>query len=430
MRPGGRGDYKQAIAAARSAGAVFERESDTDRHLRAVTLTGTCLAEADFPLDAIDEMAELAARHDPPATLEEVRLHEALARAHMLVGQTGDSLRLAEVALAAAERLEAIEVVAGLLITRAAALAEVGRPQESVAVLRGVLVLAESRGLNRAVFRAINNLCVALFAEDELTVDALNRESWQKAKAVGDPVWMRRAGFDLASSEETAGRFEEVRMIEAQLGDRLPASVTNRFRFLSAFTRFTRGEIEIDEAVSTLSQFETSQDPQLVSVVAGLTAVLRLFGGDFEMAWSLGMAAPYAYGYPLQLEIALLAAIWADDDRFVSEAAEAVGAFDRPGRMIDALQDLAVAATAQRAGRQDEAATICRRVLSEVSATFRPLRAATVAVTVARLLGIEHPIGAEAAADAHRTFTDQGRSRLLAVFAEALPQVDVEAVAG
>ena len=98
--------------------------------------------------------------------------------------------------------------------------------------------------------------------------------------------------------------------------------------------------------------------------------------------------------------------------------------FRRSGRR------LADAAVAHGEGRTSDAAAMARQYLDGVAKIRLGRDAAVCTASVARLLGRDHPLGEEAGDEAHRILSEQGRARMLTVFAEALPPPHAEAATG
>lgn len=87
----------------------------------------------------------------------------------------------------------------------------------------------------------------------------------------------------------------------------------------------------------------------------------------------------------------------------------------------------AAAAVAQCEGKTTEATQLARQYLDEIP-KIRTGRDLAISIAVmARLLGTDHPLGAEAAREAHRILAEQGRTRLLEALADGLVASPTEA---
>jgi len=424
----GMGDLAGAIAAARTALDLYH-EADVETRKRAATLLGQCLNDDYQTADAIEILEPLARRgsHDAAGDVE---LGAALARAYMLENRNEEAIRTAEDALPAAEDLDLIEPLVDLLITKATAFMGVGRRRESIALLRGALALAEANDLTQAALRAHNNISVVLDADDERAAAENAHGAWEKALALGDPLWMSVYGFNEAMVAEAEGHYDEARAIEAQIGDTMTERTRGSFEFLWAYHGLSTGEVGMEEALESCKFLLDGQDPQSQAWYDQVQADAYFFVGDFGRAHELALQSSYAYGYPYHLETALQAAIWMGDIDRIRTAARVIADFQGKGRMVDNLRRLADAAVAHGEGRTSDAAAMARQYLDGVAKIRLGRDAAVCTASVARLLGRDHPLGEEAGDEAHRILSEQGRARMLTVFAEALPPPHAEAATG
>jgi len=426
----GLGDMEGAIEAARAA-ADFYQDTDFESHIRAVTLLGRCLSDEGRHDDAIEVMESLAALRAVPETVADVELAAALARSYMLSNHPEHCLRVAEAALATAERLDRVEPLVDLLITKAGALMELERGHESLALLRGALALAEAHDLTMAALRAHNNISVVLEREDDRAATENARRAWAKALALGDPVWMGAFGYNEAVAAEVEGRYDDARAVEAQLGDRMTDRTRRQFAFLWAYSGLTRGEVDLAEALETLQATVDPQDPQTLMIHDHFASEAHLLVGDFDRAHELAQrVGGHIFGYPYHLETALHAALWTGEPERIESATSSIERFEGKGRMIDCLRLLADAALAHGEGRMSDAIALGRRYLDEVVKIRYGLSLALAIVPIARLFGLDHPLGEEAAEEAHRLLSEQGRTRLLTTFADCLPTSQPEAAIG
>ena len=101
---------------------------------------------------AVDELAGRA----PDADM--VRLEAELGRAHLMSGEADLALPVIEQALVRAEATAQLESIAELLVSRAWAVTQAGRPTEALVLLRGVVPFCDEHGFLNARMRCAMNL--------------------------------------------------------------------------------------------------------------------------------------------------------------------------------------------------------------------------------------------------------------------------------
>ncbi len=116
-------------------------------------------------------------------------MYAQLARARSLHEEPDEALVAADLALAHAGRVEDAEVIAETLISKATALAGLGRVYEAVALWWGAINMAERMGFVRADLRARNNLSGFLALDDPQEAHALLAVGLERARRLGEPGW-------------------------------------------------------------------------------------------------------------------------------------------------------------------------------------------------------------------------------------------------
>lgn len=420
----GLGDMEGAVEAARAAVELF-RDADVELRMRAATLLGTSLTDISRHADAVAVMDDLAP--ETPETPAEIELAAALARAYLLGNYSHDAIRVADGALPAAERLDLVAPLVDMLITKASALMALERHHECLALLRGALAMAEDHDLTSAALRAHNNISVALGHDDDIASAENSRRAWAKALALGDPLWMSMYAYQVAAFAENEGRYEDMRAIQAQLGENMIEYSRQSFGQIWAWHRLTRGEVGLDEALESIQFYLDSQDPQHHVMFDQWMADVHFLVGDFERSYEYAMKARYIYGAPFHLETALWSAIFLGDADRIRTAAQALQSVESAGRITRSMKLAAAAAVAQCEGKTTEATQLARQYLDEIP-KIRTGRDLAISIAVmARLLGTDHPLGAEAAREAHRILAEQGRTRLLEALADGLVASPTEA---
>ncbi len=154
---------------------------------RATAQLGVVLVNVSQPNAAAKVMegvaAETAGIDDDPGV---VRLLTELSRAYAISGDPR-ALATADRALELGERLELVPSIAEALVNRALALGFGSRRYyETVALLRGALVLAEANGLGSTFLRATNNLAATLENDDPREAMALSENGIEYARRIGN----------------------------------------------------------------------------------------------------------------------------------------------------------------------------------------------------------------------------------------------------
>ena len=118
------------------------------------------------------------------------QLYGQLARAQSLHGEPAAALAAADLALAHAGRAHDAEVIADTLISKATALAGLGRVIEAVALLRGAIDLAERSSLGRIDLRARNNLSGFVAVKNPGEAREMLRIGLERARRLGEGGWV------------------------------------------------------------------------------------------------------------------------------------------------------------------------------------------------------------------------------------------------
>jgi class 3 adenylate cyclase/tetratricopeptide (TPR) repeat protein len=179
---------------ARDALAAREAVEDISGIYRATALVGQILLDVN-QIDGATEILERAlARTDGvPDPEAEAELYAALSRAHMRANRTADALVAADHALTLAEPRNMLRVIADAMNNRAAALNNLGRRREAVALLEAAVRIATEGGWTNLELRLRNNLAVSLYEDDPVRADELSRDMLAIAQRVGNTQWYLQA---------------------------------------------------------------------------------------------------------------------------------------------------------------------------------------------------------------------------------------------
>ncbi|HYM82921.1 MAG TPA: AAA family ATPase, partial [Candidatus Dormibacteraeota bacterium] len=168
---------------------ALELRSDGDDRLavlRAADALGRGLLAA-FRGDEAAEVAEaaLADVADASETTEGIALVVTLARALGFREENARAVELAQQALVAAERMDALPLIAQALNVYGNQLARLGRPVEALVLLRGGIALAEEAGLTTDALAGRVGLALTVQNRDPLEAVEIGRAGLADAKRAG-----------------------------------------------------------------------------------------------------------------------------------------------------------------------------------------------------------------------------------------------------
>jgi hypothetical protein len=331
-------------------------------------------------------------------------------------------------AVAAADRLlpvtaelGEVEIALHALISRATALAMLGRRVEAYAVLRGVAEESENRGLLEAAGRALNNLGAVLgFRNPQEAARIAERLDSVVARAQHQS-WIVRHAVDTSGSLIESGEYE--RALE-RLGG-IPEEDLTLF-WQHAFVS-QRAQVELrttgsrdafDRGMEAVSFYDDATDPQLLATMAGLKAGFCRDVGDWEECYRLAMTIdPELAGHGLWY--AVTAAAWLrDPDRLEAAAGALAESTDELPGMTDYIRAIGLAIS----GEPEAASAAFQAAVEEWKIRLFGVEIAQAQATFALLVGPEHPAAALAAAEAARWVEDTGSYGLGRVWGEALPE--------
>jgi class 3 adenylate cyclase/predicted ATPase len=192
---------------ARDALAAREAVEDSSGVYRATALVAHVLLDLS-QMDAAAEILEaaLAKGGEPPEPEAEAELFNALARAHMRSGRMPEALEAADRALTLAEPRNMLQTIADAMNNRAAALNNMGRRREAVALLEAAVRIAADGGWTTLELRLLNNLVVSVYEDDPARADQVSREMVELAQRVGHTQWYLGAVGGAAETDITALR--------------------------------------------------------------------------------------------------------------------------------------------------------------------------------------------------------------------------------
>jgi class 3 adenylate cyclase/tetratricopeptide (TPR) repeat protein len=352
---------------------------------------------------AADEFRDLEG--DP----DYARLLRAYAR--FVTGvQRSDALEVIDRALALAERLDLVPLIADLMVTRGAQLTHLGRGWEAMAAIEGGMKLAMTYDLPRTELRARINISVAQGWRDPMAQMASIRTGIDLA---------RRLGFRFETSLLVGNGSEQALHVgewDWALGE-LETEIE------------TAPEEERGRARWYIVGFLAERGEDVSELVAEMEALHRERGAD-EAAWAnseryLHASVWFPQGRFVETADALLAAAREDAYNAASSCVQAGmaavlgGDLERTRAAIEGLQRAGVQGPVMRhalrtleAGlavferRTDEAVRAYHEALEGHRATGLRRSEAIAGLMIATGLGADHPAAADALEGSRRIFTD------------------------
>jgi len=180
------GRYEAAEAHLRDTVARWDGLGDRLASARTTRLLGRTLAQTGRLTEAMPIVvaAEAAVADLAPHPVV-VELWLGLAAGSGQLGDREGALRWADKALADAERLSAMELVAQGMVTKGGILSTQGRPVEGRALLEAGLRLAEEIGDGVTATRAAHHLSLALMDDDPRAALSVTRQAFDLANRYG-----------------------------------------------------------------------------------------------------------------------------------------------------------------------------------------------------------------------------------------------------
>src|ERR671930_646174 len=162
-----------------------------------------------------------------------------LARIHWFTGHPEKSVEPLEFALEIAESLFLPAVLAEGLNTKNLLLINTGRRQESEALLRHSLRLAQEHDIQESTFRAQFNLSYHISGEDRYEeAQEIDREALELAQRRGDRGWMWAKVGHLQGANQKLGNWDELDETDEQIAERLEGGTRARLDVIGVLPRF------------------------------------------------------------------------------------------------------------------------------------------------------------------------------------------------
>ncbi|MEO8228175.1 MAG: AAA family ATPase [Chloroflexota bacterium] len=366
--------------------------------------TGRSAEAIDLLESALAACSELAGEPDV------IALHAELGRAYM-VTYDPRALGTIERAIAMAEPLEAVWILADALVTKAAILDTEGRPVEGIALLRGAIELATANGLTTAELRGRSNLAVQLWNDDPRAADAVSLEAIERARSLGSGEQYRWATWGTMKASIAFGEWDRAlqNVEELEAGDlsSYDQDANLSARAVIAALRGDAGSarelLSASEAVAT----DISRPEFLAWRHSDRSQIVGL-DNDVEEAFDEAMTGARLAPAIVYATLAMRWALSMRDLQKARSAYELVIAAPERGRYSGAIRRSLQAGLAALEGGRSEAAEGYRAA----SATFReldlPFDLGLCLLEFATLVGPDDPAARAAAVEAGEIFTRLG----------------------
>jgi class 3 adenylate cyclase/tetratricopeptide (TPR) repeat protein len=349
-----------ALAARRELGdrpAIARAVADLGRTLRFV------LGEPDKALELLlpawDEFTDL---HETPAG---VSLMSAIASAYGGLDRRADQFEWLERMLPVAERFDLSDDLVGGLLSRATALATLGRFHESRIVLRGAHALALANGFHD---RERSGRTLITFFEqwgEPGPAVEFTREGLEIARRLGSRAYgMSMVGNGVVCAIRVGDWDWAAGLLDEWIGDDVPTRQFAEFFVDRAILRSLRGDdpaADLDQATALRAGLT---DPQYESYDDWARAWAAFNAGRFTDAHERAMRAARTTSYfqPLSLPLAARAAVWAGDSGGARAAMDSLTDSYR-GAALTQDRVAIEAAIAAVEGRASEALTLYREAI-------------------------------------------------------------------
>jgi class 3 adenylate cyclase/tetratricopeptide (TPR) repeat protein len=402
-----------AVAEERYRAAVELRRAvgDPDAIAGAVALLGQQLINAlrrDAAVSLVEAgVDELIAPDRPPDGPGGVALLAQLCRAYFMHDEYDRAIPVADRTLDAAERLDLVEIVSDVLITRGSALCNIGRSYEGLGAIKAGIGLADERGLVPIALRGRLNLGV--LSPDPKSSFEATEAALEIARRLGLGGYIRTLVGNLAGPALDLGQWERGIREIADAREESPDELSANYAAWSLMTyQAYRGEVDEPEVERLISWAESFDDSGARGAVHGLRAEVDFGSGRYAHAcdeWLKYAAtdplnAPHAYFYG-----GIAALLVGDRDR-ASTALDGLKALPGHTRFRDADRRMLEAGLVALDGRPADAVRDARAVLDEYERMGLVWRRAQGTLMLAATVGSGEPGVRELAKSARETFVD------------------------
>ena len=249
------------------------------------------LASVLWDAGQIDTAAERMARsfeilrNDEPDE-DLAALAAQLARIQWFTGNAEAAVEPLEFALEIAESLFLPEVLSEALNTKNLLLIQNGRRQESEALLRHSLRIAQEHGVQSSAFRAQFNLGYHIAGEDRYEeAQELDREALEQAQRRGDRVWAWAFRGHLRQTDYLLGNWDGLEETDEELDELLQAGVRARLDMIGIYPHVWMNTGRTDRLERFIEQVQSEPSAEIQDIAGhalALSAYARAGGRHAE----------------------------------------------------------------------------------------------------------------------------------------------------
>lgn len=412
--------YERGLDHARAAAAAFDALGDEEGRTRATLIEASLHANALHAPDAV-ALLEPLYRNDAEATETTLMLEFEFARTLMLTGQHARAAEVAERALARSQDVVGPAAIIDGIITRATALASLGRSIEAAALLQGAVELADEHELHTQALRALNNLAVVVSVDSPRRAGEIAEEMLRRGRRFADTLWLWRISMTVADRLVSEGRFDEATALLAEIDeDSLSEFMRSLYRFRMAAIDIhrTAAPETLDHLRQMLNALLDTRDPQLYAMVVSGLALADMLAGDPQAA--IAHTQPRDVD-PSAIEVLAVAAMWATDRKAIEDAAERVAAVPMQGRYTRAIKRMLDASLAVLDGREEDAVQGFTAAIDALDRVGSPMDRAQARALFAALVGQGRPETQAAARESLKWIRSVGARQLEHAWSRGLP---------
>ena len=388
--------HDQAEAMSRRALELRRGLGDRLGIARSATALGAALVQSyrvESALEALEPVvAELIDLEGDPVLIE---LDVTLARAYLVAERLERAIEIADRVLVPAERLDLVSTICRALAAKGSALMNSGHNYEGMNTLRGVIGLAEARGLTEIAMRARIALAAGLGHRDPLEALTMNRALLEESRRAG---LRSQAIIVVGNGAEAARTVGDWDWAETEAGALLASDIDREDRIWLLAQALIIGRLRGEARMEAQAEFDRlvaqvlDQSVQQTDI-RDLEAWSALLDGRLREAsrqWeSTAGASPL--NAPSALALAGRAHLWAGDLAGARAAFEAGDATSVHGPFVEARRTALAAGIAALEGRTGEALALFERARDQMRDAKALFELALVGVDMAALLDPSAP---------------------------------------
>jgi class 3 adenylate cyclase/tetratricopeptide (TPR) repeat protein len=429
------GRHEEAEKRARESVEIEQAEGNRPGMARSNFLLGQILLNGYRSDDALRLLEEVYADlSDLRGSPEYAALGSQLARAHFFNEQNARAVEVADLVLEVAEHANLIPIVADTLVTKGAALCNLGRSYEGLGTLRAAHEMAAAHELTSTRYRAVINLVGYLSTLDPMAGFQTAHEALAHARRLGHnfPIMI----VNYAGSAQDIGEWDraleataEALQMELDYVDWIQIAVAH-----AALVEM-RGEpdpelLERMEATDHLGTWQAVESHLVESHLDDAAAYRAMVRGDLAGArekW-LAQAKISALNAPTSLVLCAHLALWERDDDAARSAVRMLDETGQHGPALDTRRRALGAGLLALEGRKAEAAAEYRDALRRLRELSLVLEEGFTGMDMLSVLGPHDPDARRAGERSREIFEGLRAKALLALLEPMMAEPDGGAV--